>query len=172
MATGKGGSHVMPLPRQWFSTTCLTFKRWRQKRQEKVKDPEVHLADCLRAILTTMQPGIDFPRCFEVPGKCRTRTDTEFLGTLAERKREAVNGVGRVSGRGRLMPSDNGPAIKTRLWMMEPEHRNSMALKNASDIANSVVEDGLEGGGISFCSAMSSPDQKEGSNAHSFSADE
>ncbi|RMC02849.1 hypothetical protein DUI87_20041 [Hirundo rustica rustica] len=36
-----------------------------------------------------------------------------------------------ASGRGRLMPSDNGPAIKTRLWMMEPEHRNSMALKNA-----------------------------------------
>ncbi|RMC07857.1 hypothetical protein DUI87_15326 [Hirundo rustica rustica] len=60
-----------------------------------------------------------------VPGKCRTRTDTEFLGTLAERKREAANGVGEMK------PSDNGPAIQTRLWMMEPEHRNSMALKNA-----------------------------------------
>ncbi|RMC02850.1 hypothetical protein DUI87_20042 [Hirundo rustica rustica] len=69
-------------------------------------------------------------------------------------------------------PFSQNDTSAERLWMMEPERRNSMALKNASDIANSVVEDGLEGGGISFCSAMSSADQKEGSNAHSFSADE
>ncbi|RMC07947.1 hypothetical protein DUI87_15418 [Hirundo rustica rustica] len=41
--------------------------------------------------------GIPGRRRF-VPGKCRTRTDTEFLGTLAEREREAANGVGSVSG--------------------------------------------------------------------------
>ncbi|RMB99682.1 hypothetical protein DUI87_21800 [Hirundo rustica rustica] len=56
----------------------------------KVKDPEVRLAGCLRAILTTTRPEREFPRRFEVPGKCRTRTDTEFLGTLAEREKQQM----------------------------------------------------------------------------------